>query len=132
MVLSKDKSIKSFNQAKERASKILSQPERMNRLLNTSKEKLSKLELQEHDFKGILGMIRTFIRMLKAFRTGQFAIPWATIIMIVAALVYFVVPLDMIPDFIPIGGYIDDFALILAIFRKVKEDVVAFQAWERS
>jgi uncharacterized membrane protein YkvA (DUF1232 family) len=52
--------------------------------------------------------------------------------MIVAALVYFVVPLDMIPDFIPIGGYIDDFALILAIFRKVKEDVVAFQAWERS
>lgn len=132
MVFSKDKPIKSFDQAKERASKILSQPERINRLLNTSKEKLSRLELKEQDFKGILGMIRTFIRMLKAFKAGQFAIPWATIIMIVAALVYFVVPLDMLPDFIPIAGYIDDFTVILAIFKKVKEDVVAFQVWERS
>ena len=132
MILRKDKPIKSFEQAKKRASKILSQPERMNRLLSTSKDKLSRLELQEQDFKGILGIIRAFIRMLKAFKNGQFAVPWATIIMIVAALVYFVVPLDMFPDFIPIGGYIDDFTIILAIFRKVKDDVVAFQAWERS
>ena len=132
MVPGKEKSLKSLEQAKVRASEILSQPERMNQLLNTSKEKLTKLELQEQDFKGILGTIKTFIRMLKAFRSGQYSIPWTTVILMVAALVYFVVPLDMLPDFIPVTGYIDDFAVVLAIFRRIKDEVVAFQAWERS
>jgi uncharacterized membrane protein YkvA (DUF1232 family) len=132
MAPAKEKSIRSFRQAKQRASKILSQPERVNRLLKTSKEKLTTLELEEQDFKGILGALRTFIRMAKAFGSGRYHIPWTTILIVVAALIYFVVPMDMLPDFIPVAGYIDDFSVIMAVFKKVKSDVVAFQAWERS
>ena len=124
--------VKNLNQAEEKAEKVLSQPERVDRLLKTSRKKLSKLELEEQDFKGILGAIKTFIRMVKAYRSGHYDLPWSTIVMIVAALVYFVVPLDLIPDFIPIGGFVDDFALVIAIFKKIKDDILDFQAWEEN
>ena len=124
--------VKNLNQAEEKAEKVLSQPERVDRLLKTSRKKLSKLELEEQDFKGILGAIKTFMRMVKAYRSGQYDLPWSTVLMLVAALVYFVVPLDLIPDFIPIGGFVDDFALVIAIFKKIKEDILDFQAWEEN
>ncbi len=132
MIRKKENSLSGFKQAKESAVKVLSQPERVNQLVSTSKKKLSELELKENDFKGILGTISTFIRMLKAFRSGRYNIPWSTILLVAGALIYFVVPLDMLPDFIPITGYVDDFAVVMAIFNKVKEEVVSFQAWENS
>ncbi len=126
----KEKIVKGFRQAKKKARKVLEQPERVSKLIDASKEKLSNLELKDDDFKGILGTIKTFIRMVKAFRSGQYDIPWVTIVMVVAALIYFLVPLDALPDFIPITGYIDDFTVIMAVYKKFKGDIVAFQAWE--
>ena len=121
----------SFTDAKAKAGKVLKQPERVNKLLETSREKLDKLELEDEDFKGILGTLKTFVRMVKAYRKGHYQIPWVTIVMVVAALIYFVVPLDMLPDFIPVTGYVDDFAVIMAIYKKFKDDITAFQAWEQ-
>ena len=60
------------------------------------------------------------------------AMPSSAILMIAAALIYFVTPLDLIPDFIPVTGLVDDFSLIMIIFNRFKEDIVAFQAWEKS
>lgn len=126
----REKIAKGFNRAKNKAREVLEQPERVSKLVDASKDKLSNLELNDDDFKGILGTIKTFIRMVKAFRSGQYDVPWVTIVMIVAALIYFIVPMDVLPDFIPITGYIDDFSVIMAIYKKFKGDIVAFQAWE--
>ena len=126
----KEKIAKGFSKAKNRAREILEQPERVSKLIDASKDKLSNLELNDDDFKGILGTIKTFIRMVRAFRSGQYDIPCITIVMIVAALIYFIVPFDALPDFIPITGYVDDFGVIMTIYKKFKEDIVAFQAWE--
>ena len=42
---------------------------------------------------------------------------------IVGALGYLIFPLDFIPDAIPIVGYTDDFAAIMAVFNKVKDSI---------
>ncbi len=48
--------------------------------------------------------------------------------MVLAALGYFIFPFDLIPDFIPIAGYGDDFAVLYATVRMmtnyIDEDVV--------
>ena len=36
---------------------------------------------------------------------------------IIGALGYFILPLDLIPDFIPVGGYVDDCALLLLAIK---------------
>ena len=112
---------------------MLNDPQRVSKLLETSREKIKNLEIGEADLKGIMGTIKTFIRMLRAFRSGQYQkFSWVTVLMVVAALLYFVMPLDLLPDFIPVTGYVDDFSIILMVFNRFKGDIVAFQAWENS
>ena len=57
---------------------------------------------------------------------------WKFIAAIVFALVYLIAPVDVIPDFIPLVGYIDDtavFGLLLAGFRS---DIDAYRRWKES
>ena len=46
-----------------------------------------------------------------------------------AALLYFVAPLDFIPDFLVIG-LVDDVALILWLVKNYKKELEDFQSWE--
>lgn len=40
--------------------------------------------------------------------------------LILGALGYFILPVDAIPDFIPVAGYTDDLAALTAIYNIVK------------
>ena len=42
---------------------------------------------------------------------------WAKKTVVLAALLYFIVPLDAIPDFAPVAGYLDDIGVIAAAVR---------------
>jgi uncharacterized membrane protein YkvA (DUF1232 family) len=42
-------------------------------------------------------------------------IPWYKKTIVVAALAYFIMPVDAVPDLIPIIGYMDDFGVIAAV-----------------
>ncbi len=42
---------------------------------------------------------------------------WAKKVLVVAALVYFIIPLDSIPDITPVVGYLDDAAVIAAVIK---------------
>ena len=43
--------------------------------------------------------------------------------MIIGALGYFILPIDLIPDFIPVVGYADDMAALAACYNAVKDNV---------
>jgi len=61
---------------------------------------------------------RDVIAMVYAMRDPE--VPLAKKATIAAALLYFVSPLDLIPDFLP-GGYLDDAAVIAAAFKGVQD-----------
>jgi uncharacterized membrane protein YkvA (DUF1232 family) len=46
------------------------------------------------------------------------------------AVIYFVSPIDFIPDFIPVAGFIDDALVVSLALNQVKADLDAFMAWE--
>lgn len=122
-----------YTKTQKKAKSVLDNPRRISKLIETSKKKISNLDLGEKEFKGILGTIKTFIRMLRAFRNGTYTdIPWLTVLTVVGALIYFITPIDLLPDFIPVTGYVDDFSLILTVYNRFKGDIIAFQAWENS
>lgn len=80
-------------------------------------------------FREQLGVVT---RLLKAYTGGQYReLPWKTLIRVIAVLIYFVSPIDILPDFLPIVGLTDDIALMLWLFSGIKDDIEKFREWEQ-
>ena len=72
-------------------------------------------------------------RLIKAYALGQYKdVPWKTMLLIVAAIIYFVNPLDLIPDLIPLTGLTDDFAVLLWVYNSVSNEIDKFLTWEKA
>lgn len=56
-------------------------------------------------------------------------IPTQTIIGAMAAMLYFLTPFDLIPDFIPGIGQVDDLAVLTYTIKAIKEDLTKYEQW---
>ena len=69
--------------------------------------------------------------MLKDYRKGVYSkVPWFTIATIAFSFLYILNPLDIIPDFIPGLGYIDDMAIITFSLRFIQSDIHNYLDWK--
>ena len=53
-------------------------------------------------------------------------VPWYRKTVIVGALIYFISPIDLIPDFIPIIGYLDDLGVIMAAVKFLGKELIPY------
>ena len=49
----------------------------------------------------------------------------------ISALIYFVSPVDIISDFLPVVGYLDDAAVVAACIKLVKSDIDDYKQWRK-
>jgi uncharacterized membrane protein YkvA (DUF1232 family) len=75
-----------------------------------------------------LGKLATLIAMVKDER---WAIPADIRKRVVGALAYFAQPQDMIPDDVPVLGFVDDAIMIELIVRELRHDIEAYQEFCR-
>lgn len=69
--------------------------------------------------------------MLQDYRKGEYTTPpWFTIAAIGLTLLYVFNPMDMLPDFLPGVGYVDDFALFTVAVRFIESDLHAYLDWK--
>ncbi|WP_245693428.1 YkvA family protein [Salinimicrobium catena] len=69
--------------------------------------------------------------MLKDYKKGEFKqVPWFSIAAVVFAMLYIFNPLDIVPDFIPGLGYVDDFAIFTIVLRFIETDLHAYLDWK--
>lgn len=64
--------------------------------------------------------------MLRDWWSKSCPIPWKTAAAITAALLYFVNPFDLVPDFIPVIGYLDDAVVVGACLKFIQSDLRAY------
>src|SRR5438270_12021345 len=74
--------------------------------------------------------LMAMIRAIRAYERKEYRdIPESNLLTIIAAIIYFVSPFDVIPDYIPILGHIDDAVVVSLALRSVRADLDAFMAW---
>ena len=71
------------------------------------------------------------ISLIKDYATGNYReIPWNIIASVGAALLYVLSPIDLIPDFLPMVGYLDDAAVIAFCLSLIEKDLAAYKVWK--
>ena len=71
------------------------------------------------------------ISIVKDYRAGVFRkVPFGIIAAIVFTLIYVFNPLDLVPDFLPVIGQIDDAAIVAACLILVEHDLHAYKQWK--
>lgn len=121
----------SLREALRQAVEIADNPAQLSAMSQQVKAKLSTAQFSRSGMADLMDRIRTLLRMLRSYRIGEYReVPWRSVIMIVGALLYFLMPVDVIPDFFPGAGYIDDFSVILFVFNSIGRDIEAFRRFE--
>jgi uncharacterized membrane protein YkvA (DUF1232 family) len=118
-----------FQQAKSKAEEYARDPEKAKNLVNEAMKKAKGKN------KGPLGEVWRYLTALirltrDYFNKSYTDVPWQTIVLAIAALIYFVSPIDLIPDFIPGVGYLDDAGVISLVVASIKADLDNFLEWE--
>lgn len=54
------------------------------------------------------------------------SVPWYRKTVVVAALIYFISPIDAIPDLAPFFGYLDDLGVIIAAVKYLGSEIVPY------
>ena len=122
-----------FQAALQKASRILGKPGRLFLLLVTFGRKLNQTDFTKSDTAIVKEKFFTLGRLLRAYAQGEYReIPWKSLLLIVAAIVYFINPIDIIPDLLPIVGLTDDFAVLFMVYKSIGTDIDKFLLWEKS
>jgi uncharacterized membrane protein YkvA (DUF1232 family) len=131
MAQSKISENKFYQRAKEKASRIVGDKDKMNDLVNASKDKLGNINFEDSKVSRMAINLRIMSRMVKAYAKGSYReLPWKSLTAIVAGLVYFLMPIDLLPDFIPFTGLLDDFTVIMLLSGAFRQDIEEFLIWE--
>jgi uncharacterized membrane protein YkvA (DUF1232 family) len=110
---------------------IVRQEKKVVELIKNVGEKLSDLA-HNPKVRKLTAPIQVFVRMSKAHFKGQHELEFSTLGLIVLAMVYFISPIDLIPDFLGVFGFVDDLSVVLAVYAKLKVEIDKFLEWERT
>jgi uncharacterized membrane protein YkvA (DUF1232 family) len=126
--LSSDEAKKQVKVYKKRADRYKDDPEEAQRLVDAA---LKKAKRDRDPLAEVWGSLMAMLRMTRAYFKGEYrAVPWDVMAAIIAATVYFVSPIDAIPDVIPILGLTDDATVIALVVARVRVHIDGFEEWE--
>ena len=121
------------NRRKTKAEEYLQDPDKTRRLLEEAVHKANDHEGKPGQKLDFWLQLKAFFRLLRAYTNREYTVvPWGSIVMVTIAILYFVSPIYLIPDWLPLAGFVDDAAVILFVIRQLKQDIDGFLAWENA
>lgn len=119
------KALKMFRGFTQAAAEYLRDKERLRYLLAAA------VSIAQRRGGALLRDLQLLVRLLKASVSGAYkGLSPRKLVAIVAGILYLISPLDVIPDFIPGIGYVDDAAVIAWVLKSIAEELKDFRMWE--
>jgi uncharacterized membrane protein YkvA (DUF1232 family) len=111
-----------------KAEHILGDSSRVRELLVSAS---SKAEYLSGRLTSVKRDLETLGELLVFWMKGEYReIPWTSLMLAAAAVLYFVNPFDAIPDILPATGFLDDASVIGFVLASIKNDIENFRKWQ--
>lgn len=82
--------------------------------------------------QGAVESVQRLVRLIRAYAKGEYrGVSRKNAVLVVATILYFVSPLDIVPDAIPIIGLLDDITLMGWVIKTLGDELTKFEAHER-
>jgi uncharacterized membrane protein YkvA (DUF1232 family) len=118
-----------FAQAVWNAKSYVHDPARLRALFDEAAKQA--MSLPKDSFKDTWPYFQTMLRLIRAYYRGEYrAVPETTLVVVIAAVIYVVSPLDVIPDAIPALGFLDDATVLALAVKRTRDDLDDFMTWE--
>lgn len=125
--LNKSRALEEIQKRFKKAEDLLNDDARMEAFLEKIEKRIKWIPFLAQEFKNI----STMVSMVRSYWKGYYTkIPRRTILAIVSALIYFLSPIDVVPDWIPLLGQIDDAIVIATCWNLVNKDVEDYRQWK--
>jgi uncharacterized membrane protein YkvA (DUF1232 family) len=119
-----------FDVALEHASRLVKQPGRLLKLVTQSLFLVDRTHLTGKHWK-VNALLMG--RLVAAYARGRYtAISFRALVAMVAALLYFVNPFDLVSDALLGIGFADDLTILTWVFGLWEQELKAFEQWENS
>ena len=118
-----------FRRAALEAEAYLRDPVRLRKLVQDAVGKVNVIP--RGPFGEAWPYLLAMIRVVRDYQRAEYRDMAAPkLLNIVATLIYFVSPFDVIPDWLPVLGHIDDSFVVTLALKSIRADLDAFMAWE--
>lgn len=101
-------------------------------MVNDAFVKAKKFEKKKGPLEEIWDSIQLLFGLIKDWASGDYKdVPIGSIILIIIGILYFVSPIDIVPDFFP-GGIIDDAVVLGLVIKQLSSDLDKYYAWKEN
>jgi uncharacterized membrane protein YkvA (DUF1232 family) len=90
-----------------------------------------KVEKASPALRKIMESVKDLYSLFRDGVKGQYDVHPATLGIIAGGLLYFIIPLDVIPDYLPLVGYLDDAAVLTAIINSLQGEIGKYRKWRK-
>jgi uncharacterized membrane protein YkvA (DUF1232 family) len=127
-----DLDVKKYEEGHKRfesaAKDYLEQPDKTKELIQRASKKAVDKKGNLHE---VWDRLHLLFDLVTAWRKGEYRkIPKGSIVMVIATIIYFVSPIDFVPDFLVGLGILDDAAVIGFTLKQISSDLEKFKLWK--
>jgi len=130
--MTKVQNSRAYQRATSRADEYLRDAKKLRGLYQDASARADVLK-GDKKFARFTSDLKTLLRLVRGILSGRYRrFPISSLALIVSGLLYFVWPLDLSPDVVPVLGLLDDVTLLAWIVSSVRKDLDLFRDWEAS
>lgn len=127
--LSERKLIKAIDKNKTKAKAFIDDDEKTERMLQKFEKKLKlipRIGNRASDVAVMVSMIRAYVK--KQYTE----VPKTSILLAIATVIYVLNPFDILPEVLPLIGYVDDAAALGMLLQSLHMDLKKYKEWQKS
>ncbi len=120
---------KTLEKGMKTAEEMLDDKEKQEAFLAKVKNRMKTIPMVGN----VLSNVPIMFKLVNSYFKEEYTdIPRKQLLITVSALTYLIAPIDLIPDFIPVVGFLDDMAVVSACIKLTKPELDKYLAWREN